>query len=51
VVTMGGHQRDELRARFLANRERVRSWLEAWDIPEVVWTDEFSERRGKPPLG
>lgn len=37
------HQRDELRAKFLANRERVRSWLDAWEVPEVVWTDEFSE--------
>jgi hypothetical protein len=37
------HQHDELRARFVANRERVRSWMEAWEIPEVVWTEEFSE--------
>lgn len=34
---------DELRAKFLANRERVRSWFEAWDIPEVVWTEDFNE--------
>ncbi|MEU1844170.1 hypothetical protein [Micromonospora sediminicola] len=36
-------QHDELRARFLANRDRVRSWREAWEIPEVVWADEFNE--------
>ena len=36
-------QGDELRAQFMANRERVRSWLGAWEIPEIVWTDEFSE--------
>ncbi|MEO3779506.1 hypothetical protein ABGB16_22225 [Micromonospora sp. B11E3] len=36
-------QHDELRAKFVANRERVRSWLETWEIPEVVWTDEFNE--------
>ncbi|WFE35612.1 hypothetical protein [Micromonospora sp. WMMD975] len=35
--------RDESPATFLANRERVRSWLDAWEIPEIVWTDEFSE--------
>ncbi|EWM63797.1 MULTISPECIES: hypothetical protein [Micromonospora] len=39
----GRRQRDELRAAFLANRERVRTWLDAWEIPEVVWTDEFNE--------
>ncbi|MGC4806642.1 hypothetical protein [Micromonospora sp. DT233] len=36
-------QHDELRAKFLANRERVRSWLDAWELPEVVWTDEFND--------
>jgi hypothetical protein len=34
---------DEFRARYLANRDRVRSWREAWEIPEVVWADEFNE--------
>ncbi|MEV0005380.1 hypothetical protein AB0H28_24260 [Micromonospora sp. NPDC050980] len=33
----------DLRAKFVANREQVRSWLEAWEIPEIVWTDEFNE--------
>ena len=28
---------DELRARYLANREKVRSWLADWDCPEVEW--------------
>ncbi|WP_433346323.1 hypothetical protein [Micromonospora sp. CA-111912] len=36
-------QHDELRAKFLANRDRVRAWLAAWEIPEVVWTDDFNE--------
>lgn len=42
-MTGRGNQGDELRARFTANRERVRSWTGAWEIPEIVWTDEFSE--------
>ncbi|WP_405096300.1 hypothetical protein [Micromonospora sp. NBC_01412] len=42
-MTRRHHQHEELRNAFLANRERVRSWLEAWEIPEVVWTDEFNE--------
>ncbi|WFE40278.1 hypothetical protein [Micromonospora sp. WMMD998] len=33
----------DLRAKFLANREQVRSWLDAWEIPEIAWTDEFDE--------
>lgn len=28
---------DELRARFVANREKVRSWTDRWDCPEVEW--------------
>ncbi|MFC8718801.1 hypothetical protein [Kitasatospora sp. NPDC057198] len=28
---------DEARAKFLANRERVRSWTGRWECPEVVW--------------
>jgi len=42
-MTGRGRQGDELRAQFIANRERVRSWMGAWEIPEIVWTDEFSE--------
>ena len=34
---------EELRAKFLTNRDRVRSWWEEWEIPEVVWADEFNE--------
>ncbi|MBU8860830.1 MULTISPECIES: hypothetical protein [unclassified Micromonospora] len=34
---------EELRAKFLANRDRVRSWWEDWEIPEVVWADEFND--------
>ncbi|WUH98552.1 hypothetical protein OHR68_34380 [Spirillospora sp. NBC_00431] len=33
---------DEVRAKFLANREKVRSWLVDWNFPEVEW-EEFSE--------
>jgi hypothetical protein len=43
MVAGRGHNGDEPRARFRANRDRVRSWSEAWEIPEVVWTDEFNE--------
>jgi WD40 domain-containing protein len=36
----GARQRaDELRAAFLANRERVRSWVADWYIPEVAWPE------------
>lgn len=42
-MTRRGRDADELRARFLANREQVRSWIGAWDIPEIVWTDDFNE--------
>ncbi|MGV9766445.1 hypothetical protein [Micromonospora tulbaghiae] len=34
---------EELRAKFLTNRDRVRSWWEDWEIPEVVWADEFND--------
>jgi hypothetical protein len=30
---------DELRSKFVANREKVRSWVADWDSPEVVWPD------------
>ena len=30
---------EELRSRFIANREKVRSWLTDWDCPEVEWPD------------
>lgn len=33
---------DELRARFVANREKVRSWTARWECPEVEWP-AFSE--------
>ncbi|MEU1689898.1 hypothetical protein [Micromonospora sp. NPDC005707] len=33
---------DTLRERFLANREKVRSWIGGWDCPEVEWP-EFAE--------
>ncbi|WP_227979507.1 hypothetical protein [Nocardia spumae] len=33
------HGADELRSRFTANRERVRSWTVDWDCPEVEWPD------------
>ncbi|WP_228002681.1 hypothetical protein [Nocardia australiensis] len=28
---------DELRSEFIANREKVRSWMTDWDCREVVW--------------
>lgn len=28
---------DELRAKFVANREKVRSWTARWECPEVEW--------------
>jgi hypothetical protein len=28
---------DELRAKFVANREKVRTWTSRWDCPEVEW--------------
>lgn len=30
---------DALREKFLANRERVRSWIGGWDCPEVEWPE------------
>lgn len=30
---------DELRAKFIANREKVRSWIADWDCPEIVWPE------------
>ncbi|PSK67925.1 hypothetical protein B0E53_00196 [Micromonospora sp. MH33] len=30
---------DALRERFIANREKVRSWISGWDCPEVEWPD------------
>lgn len=36
------HDADELRAKFIANREKVRSWTTRWDCPEVEWP-AFSE--------
>lgn len=36
---------DELRAKFVANREKVRSWTERWECPEVEWP-AFSEVPG-----
>lgn len=45
-MTAGGRRADELRAKFLTNRELVRSWTESWEIPEVVWTDEFDDIPG-----
>jgi hypothetical protein len=30
---------DALRARFVANREKVRSWISDWSCPEVEWPD------------
>ena len=38
----GGSERqraDELRAKFLANREKVRSWVADWDCPEIAWLE------------
>jgi hypothetical protein len=32
-----------LRAKFVANRERVRSWLDDWECREVAWEQGFSE--------
>ncbi len=29
----------ERRAKFIANRERVRSWIGDWEFPEVEWLD------------
>lgn len=31
------HDADELRAKFVANREKARSWAERWECPEVEW--------------
>lgn len=28
---------DELRAKFIANRERVRTWMANWECPEIEW--------------
>ena len=28
---------DELREKFITNREQVRSWLTGWDCPELTW--------------
>ncbi|MET9734840.1 hypothetical protein ABZZ79_30635 [Streptomyces sp. NPDC006458] len=28
---------EELRAKFVANRDKVRAWQERWDCPEVEW--------------
>ena len=36
----GGSKRrraEDLRERFVANREQVRSWVARWDCPEVAW--------------
>ncbi|WP_039932190.1 hypothetical protein [Streptomyces viridochromogenes] len=30
-------QAGELRAKYIANREKVRSWRTRWDCPEVEW--------------
>jgi hypothetical protein len=42
---------DELRARYIANWEQVRSWVADWDCPEVAWPDvpanQFSAGRGE----
>ncbi|MGK5531266.1 hypothetical protein [Streptomyces sp. URMC 129] len=35
-------ERNGLRARFLANREKVRSWFAGWECPEIEWP-EFRE--------
>jgi hypothetical protein len=29
----------ELRSRFLANREKVRSWVSGWHCPEIAWPE------------
>ncbi|MFE6157510.1 hypothetical protein ACFQ7F_01140 [Streptomyces sp. NPDC056486] len=39
------HDVDELRAKFVANREKVRSWAARWECPEVEWP-AFSEVPG-----
>jgi hypothetical protein len=39
-MTLRGSKRrdaEELRAKFVANREKVRSWTARWDCPEVEW--------------
>jgi hypothetical protein len=38
-MTRRSQQQDanELRARFLANREKVRSWTTGWHCPEIEW--------------
>lgn len=30
---------EELRAKYIANWEQVRSWVADWDCPEVAWPD------------
>ena len=30
---------DELRAKFVTNREKVRSWVANWDCPEIAWSE------------
>lgn len=32
-----GPARGRTAAMFVANRDRVRSWLDDWDFPEVAW--------------
>ncbi|MBX6766472.1 MAG: hypothetical protein IRY90_04865 [Actinomadura rubrobrunea] len=32
-------EEDEQRAKFLANRDKVRAWTEHWDCPEVQWPE------------
>ena len=42
-----GKQRrvEELRAKYLANWEQVRSWVANWDCPEVAWPDVPANHR------
>ncbi|QKG18790.1 hypothetical protein [Actinomadura verrucosospora] len=40
---MSDSRQTVLREKFVANRERVRSWLDLWECNEVTWEQGFSE--------
>ncbi|MFI6740347.1 hypothetical protein ACIBI9_46120 [Nonomuraea sp. NPDC050451] len=41
---------DQLLAKYLSNREKVRSWISGWDCPEIDWpgSDEIPHPWGLP---
>jgi hypothetical protein len=37
LLRLRAEKAEELRAKFVANREQVRSWVADWHFPEVTW--------------